>query len=218
MNPYCGCPRIDGRTSPLPAAHQCGQNIERIRDIAIRNAPCRMAEQTLSESDAIRQLATLRSSRARCMARRVVKNCALSDAKMRRPSRCRCACEPLNTDHAASRHARCADCRENGERSHHGNAVHRHATSGAAQTFSRRDAISDHWRQKRRRQDHRRIEDDGTGLRTSRFRAAQPRTSCCGSTAGRTPVRHRPRRPWESIRSCCAHRRPGHRPCRSPAR
>lgn len=55
-------------------------------------------------------------------------------------------------------------------------------------------------------------------IRACRFRGGRLRTSCCGSTAGRTPVRHRPRRPWGYVRACRGRRRPAPRPCRRPAR
>ncbi len=54
--------------------------------------------------------------------------------------------------------------------------------------------------------------------RASRFPGARPRTSCCGSRAGRRPARHRPRSPSGSVPACCAHHRSGCRPCRSRAR
>lgn len=70
-----------------------------------------------------------------------------------------------------------------------------------------------------RRQKGRR-RNPGAGNRTtaSRSRAWPRRTSSPGSTAGRTRARRRPRRPSGSFPACCAHRPPGCRPCRSPAR
>lgn len=54
--------------------------------------------------------------------------------------------------------------------------------------------------------------------RTSLFQGARPRTSCRGSTAGRTPARHRHRQLSGSAPACCAHHRSRCRPCHSPAR
>ena len=51
-----------------------------------------------------------------------------------------------------------------------------------------------------------------------RFQGARPRTSCCASTADRIPTRHPPRPRSGSSRVCCARRRRGCRPCRSPGR
>lgn len=56
------------------------------------------------------------------------------------------------------------------------------------------------------------------GITSCRSRGARPRTSSSGSRADRTPVPHPPRRWSGSSPACCARRRPGSRPSRSPAR
>lgn len=81
----------------------------------------------------------------------------------------------------------------------------RDAASGGAEDFGRRESVAGP------------AGCRGT-IRACRSRAGPPRTSCCGSTAGRTPVRRRPPRPSGCVRACRGRRRPAPRPCRRPGR